>query len=133
MLTTWNEQAERREDIMQVDDDFSDGEPEVAGLDAPSTDADTEIAVDDDPDAGEYRARVDDRQVAVMRYSGDDVVTIHSVVVEPGLRGEGIGTAFIAHVLDDLRDSGHRVIAGCSEVREFVERNPEYADIVQTG
>ena len=95
--------------------------------------SDAEITVDDDPDAGEFRARADDRQVAVMRYSGDDVVTIHSVVVDPGLRGEGIGTAFIAHVLDDLRDSGRRVVAGCSEVRDFLDRNPEYADIVHTG
>ena len=118
---------------MHADDDFSDGEPEVAELDAPSTDADAEIAVHDDPDAGEFRALVDDRQVAVMRYSGDEVVTIHSVVVEPGLRGEGIGTAFIAHVLDGLRDSGRQVIAGCSEVRDFLDRNPEYADIVHPG
>jgi predicted GNAT family acetyltransferase len=117
---------------MHADD--ADGEPEVAGLDAPSTDADVdaEIAVDEDLDAGEFHARVDDRQVAVMRYSGDEVVTINSVVVDPGLRGEGIGTAFIAHVLDDLRDSRRQVIAGCSEVRDFLDRNPEYADLVHT-
>ena len=115
---------------MHAEDDSPEGDPEVAELEAPSTDADAEIAVDDDPDAGEFRALVDDRQVAVMRYSGDDVVTIHSVVVEPGLRGEGIGTAFIAHVLDDLRDSGRRVIAGCSEVRDFLDRNPEYGVMV---
>ena len=133
MLTPWNEHPEGRADTMHADDDFSDREPEVAELDAPSTDADAEITVDDDPDAGEFRARADDRQVAVMRYSGDDVVTIHSVVVEPGLRGEGLGTAFIAHVLDDLRDSGRRVVAGCNEVRDFLDRNPEYADIVHTG
>jgi uncharacterized protein len=118
---------------MNVEDDLPDSEPEVAGLDEPSTDADTEIAVDDDPDAGEFRARVGDRRVAAMRYSGDEVVTIHSVVVDPGLRGEGLGTAFIAHVLDDLRDSGRQVVAGCSEVRDFLDRNPEYADIVHTG
>jgi predicted GNAT family acetyltransferase len=115
---------------MNAADDFSDADPEVTDLDAPSVDADAEIAVDDHPDAGEFRARVADRQVAVMRYSGNDVVTIRSVVVEPGLRGEGIGTAFIAHVLDDLRDSGRQVIAGCSEVRDFLERNPDYADLV---
>jgi uncharacterized protein len=120
---------------MNAEDDSPDGQSEVGGLDEPSTDADAdaEIAVDEDLDAREFRALVGDRQVAVMRYSGDEVVTINSVVVEPWVRGEGIGTAFIAHVLDDLRDSGRRVVAGCSEVRDFLDRNPDYADIVHTG
>jgi predicted GNAT family acetyltransferase len=55
------------------------------------------------------------------------------VVVDPSERGEGLGTAFIAHVLDDLRDTGRKVIAECSEVRDFLARNPEYGDIVQSG
>jgi predicted GNAT family acetyltransferase len=66
-----------------------------------------------------------------MHYARDStVITIRSTVVEASARGRGIATAFIAHVLDELRDAEETLVIECPEVRRFVTTHPEYAELV---
>lgn len=99
---------------------------------APSADAELDLRVIDDPSTGEYRALVGDREVGVIRYerSAEGVTVVRSTYVEPELRGDGIGTAFIAHVLDDRRERGESVIVECPVIRRYVAAHPEYASVV---
>jgi predicted GNAT family acetyltransferase len=97
----------------------------------PSADADSDVVVVDDPQTEEYHALIGDREVGVIRYSrleGSPTV-LRSTYVDPMLRGYGIGTAFIAHVLDERISAGERVVVECPMIRHFIDTHPEYADV----
>ena len=44
------------------------------------------------------------------------------------LRGRGIASELIKGSLDLIRADGHKVIAGCGFVVDFLYKHPEYAD-----
>ncbi len=98
----------------------------------PSAEAEVDLRVLDDTVTEEYRAIIGDREVGVIRYAhlGEGPTVLRSTYVDPQLRGFGIGTAFIAHVLDDRVARGERVIVECPMIRRFVETHGEYADVV---
>ena len=49
----------------------------------------------------------------------------------PGaLRGRGIASDLVKGALDSIRADGRKVRAGCSFVADYLERDPEDADIV---
>lgn len=51
-------------------------------------------------------------------------------VVPPELRGRGIAEKLVRAALADARAAGRRVVPQCSYVAKFIERNPEYQDLV---
>lgn len=105
-------------------------DPIASELDLPSVDEDAEIAIVHDAGGKVYRAMFGEAQVAIMHAMPDaDVVTITSTFVEASVRGRGIATDFIAHVLDELRDAGSKIVVECPEVDRFIEHFPEYADL----
>jgi predicted GNAT family acetyltransferase len=97
-------------------------------LDEPSTELDDDVVVVSEETA--YRAVLGGHEVVTMHVArGPGVVTMRSTVVDPSVRGIGLATAFIAHVLDDIGDQGTRVIVECPEVARFLELHPEYAHL----
>ena len=46
------------------------------------------------------------------------------------LRGRGIASELIKGALDLIRADGHKVIAGCGFVVDFLYKHPEYADLM---
>ena len=106
-------------------------DPVASELDLPTTDADDEVTVVHEPERNRYRALLGETQVAIMHAKAgiDGVVIITAVVVDATVRGRGIATDLIAHVLDELRDAGSKVIPECPEVDRFLEHYPEYADL----
>ncbi len=97
----------------------------------PSADAPVDLRVVNDAPAGEYRAVIEDREVGAIRYerAGGGVTVLRSTYVDPQLRGRGIATAFIAHVLDERLARGERVTVACPVIRGFVAAHPEYARV----
>ena len=43
----------------------------------------------------------------------------------------GVGSRLIRAALDSARDQGLRVVPQCPFVRAFIERHPEYRDLVR--
>jgi predicted GNAT family acetyltransferase len=68
--------------------------------------------------------------VADYRESGDQVVMPHTVI-DPSLRGQGLGDVLVRAALDDLRGSGRAVVPTCWFVAEFIEGHPEYRDLLE--
>lgn len=70
-------------------------------------------------------------QVAVIAYQrqGETIVLIHTVVPEE-LSGQGVGSRLVRGALDLIRAEGLRVEAQCSFVAAFIERHPEYRDLL---
>ena len=45
------------------------------------------------------------------------------------LRGRGIGSELVKGALDLIRRDGRKVIAGCGFVVDYLQKNPQYADL----
>ncbi|MCC8940885.1 N-acetyltransferase [Bradyrhizobium sp. Arg68] len=45
------------------------------------------------------------------------------------LRGRGIASELVKGALELIRADGHKVIAGCGFVVDYLRKHPEYADI----
>ena len=66
---------------------------------------------------------------AVYRLSPGVVTIVHSEV-PAALRGSGVGSAFVAQVLEEVRRQGLKVVPQCGFVRAFMARNPEFNDLL---
>jgi uncharacterized protein len=87
--------------------------------------------VHDNPDAHRYELTVDGRVGAFVTYvvRGDVAEFVHTETVE-GFEGRGLAKELVRDALDDARRRGWQVRPSCPFVRGFIERNPEYADLV---
>lgn len=85
----------------------------------------------DNPAELRYEVWSGDTLAGLIRYTReDDVVTLVHTEVEPAFEGAGIGSALVAGALDDIRAKGKRVRAVCPFVAAYLERHPEYAELV---
>ncbi len=60
----------------------------------------------------------------------DGIMTITHTEVPLSLRGRGIGSQMVRSVLADVRAQGLRVVPRCPFVTDYIERNPEFADLL---
>ena len=61
--------------------------------------------------------------------AGGRIALLHTEVPE-ALSGQGIGSKLVRGVLDALRSEGAKVVPRCEFVAAYVERHPEYRDMV---
>jgi uncharacterized protein len=72
-----------------------------------------------------------DGHIAFSNYKrADGVLTILHTEVPKALEGRGTGSALIRSVLDNARSQGLKVIAVCPFAKSYIERHPEYADLL---
>ena len=79
-----------------------------------------------------YEAHVDGELAgfAVFSMRGDRIVFTHTEV-DDRFEGQGIGSQLARHALDDVRARGSlRVVPQCPFIRSWIEKHPEYADLV---
>lgn len=65
---------------------------------------------------------------ANYRLAGDRVIITHTET-PPALRGRGIASELIKGALGLIRADGHKVVAGCSFVVDYLRQHPDYADL----
>ena len=97
-------------------------------------DAQMDVTVVDNPEQNRFEARTPDGQVAgYAEYSrsSSSIMFTHTRV-EDAFGGHGIGSKLVAGALDQVRERGLAVIPRCSFVRGYIDRHPEYADLVRT-
>lgn len=85
-----------------------------------------------DEKTSSYEAIVSDAEIGGLTYNvaDDDRLVLLDTSVFPHFRKQGIATELIRRVLDDVRVQGRTVTIMCPIVRTFIERNPEYADLI---
>lgn len=93
----------------------------------------TEDAVEpvrDNPSAHRYELTVDGH-VAFIAYKDmpGGLIFVHTEVPE-ALGGRGVGGRLVNGALSDMRRRGLKVRADCSFVAAYVERHPEFKDII---
>jgi uncharacterized protein len=57
------------------------------------------------------------------------IVLVHTDI-EPRFEGQGLASKLIRGALDDVRQRGLKVTPLCPFVRSFIDRHPEYNDLV---
>lgn len=78
----------------------------------------------------EFELSVDGtKAVAAYQLEGERIVFTHTVV-PPEIEGRGVGSKLVRGALDQVRDRGLKVIAQCSFVRAWIDRHPEYRDLL---
>jgi uncharacterized protein len=90
-----------------------------------------DVVVGDAPDRSRYEAVVGDRVAGFSVYIRDeDTFVFTHTEVDPAFEGEGVGGTLVRGALDDVRRRGGRVVAHCPFVHAFIERHPEYQDLL---
>jgi predicted GNAT family acetyltransferase len=88
----------------------------------------------DNARASRYELAVDGA-VAVLDYKDSPLghrLLIHTEVPD-ALQGRGIGSELVEGVLAQARADRRRVVPVCGFVKSFIERHPEYEDVVARG
>ena len=69
--------------------------------------------------------------VAIADYRlSPGVMTIFHTEVPVPMRGRGIGCRLVKGALKEVRKLGLKVVPQCWFVREFIDRNPDFAELV---
>lgn len=92
----------------------------------------SEPEIVDVPELRRFEARLDGQVAAFSEYRllGGRIVFLHTET-EPELEGRGIGSALVRRALDQVRERGLGVTAKCPFVSAWIERHPEYQDLLR--
>jgi len=90
-----------------------------------------EVTVVDNKERKRYEAHLGQALAGVLTYRVENgVAVLPHTGVEPQYEGRGIGGMLAKAALDDAREQGLKVAPWCPFIAAYIERNPEYADLV---
>jgi uncharacterized protein len=94
--------------------------------------AGTEVVVVDNPLASRYELLIDGAREGELHYlpTRGALILVHTEVA-PEREGQGLAGRLIAAALEDLRARETTIIPVCPFVSAYLERHPEYADLLQ--
>jgi predicted GNAT family acetyltransferase len=73
-----------------------------------------------------------DGHIAASYYEiAGPVITFVHTEVPPELGGKGVGSKLIGGALDQVRSEGLKVIAQCPFVKAYIDKHPDYADLLK--
>ena len=89
------------------------------------------IDIQDAQGAHRYELRKDGELAAFIGYRmrGQVLELVHTEVL-PQHEGGGVGSRIARHALDDARARGLKVMPSCSFIAAWIERHPDYGDLV---
>jgi uncharacterized protein len=90
-----------------------------------------DLTVTDDLYEAKYEARLNGELAGTLEYelTSDLIILIHTEVL-PDHQDQGVGGQLAKFALDDARRRGLRVRPVCTFVRSWLERHPDYGDLV---
>jgi len=92
------------------------------------------VEIRDLPEEGAYVVEVDGQRAGMAFYQvrGDGPkVFVHTEIADE-FAGMGLGTRLVRFALDDVREQGDKMVPICPFFAAYVDRHPEYKDIVDT-
>jgi predicted GNAT family acetyltransferase len=91
---------------------------------------DENIQIRDNPEQTRFEAQIGDSiAIAQYRLSGKTMTFTHTEVPE-ALQGQGVGSSLVKAALEHARTQNYKVGPLCQYVAEYIQRHPEYADLV---
>ena len=89
------------------------------------------IDVTDNAARHRYEARLDGELAGFAQYrdAPGRRIFMHTEV-DDAFEGKGVGGALASWALDDVRRAGLAVVPRCPFIADYIERHPEYGDLV---
>ncbi|MGM8885085.1 GNAT family N-acetyltransferase [Psychrobacter sp. 1U2] len=89
-----------------------------------------DIQIEHDQQANRFETTIEG-QTGYISYldKGDTLVYDHTIVPQ-ALGGRGVGSALVKHALDYAREHNKKVVPQCSFVDAYINKHPEYQDLV---
>lgn len=60
----------------------------------------------------------------------ESTVELQHTIIGEGFSRRGFARTLVTHVLDEIRAEGRRIVPTCSYVQDYLQRFPQYADLV---
>jgi uncharacterized protein len=91
----------------------------------------SQVEVSDNPAQHRYEVLVDGEVAGASYYRDEDGIRVvtHTEVGDEW-EGQGVGSRLVAGALDDIRARGLRVRPVCNFAAGYIDRHPEYGDLV---
>lgn len=90
-----------------------------------------ELRIADNPERKRFEVYVGTDLAGFTDYHAQPgLVTLLHTEIDPAFEGRGVGSRFVAGILDEIRGRGERVLPVCPFVRGFLQRHPEYDELV---
>jgi predicted GNAT family acetyltransferase len=98
-----------------------------------------ELVVQDAPGQERYEARAGGELAGFSRYEraetdgdgqGEPLFVFTHTEVDDAYEGQGVGGTLVRGALDDVRRRGAQVVPLCPFVRSWIQRHPDYQDLV---
>ncbi|NRQ35546.1 N-acetyltransferase [Nonomuraea sp. NN258] len=85
----------------------------------------------DNPAESRYEIRVDGELAGFADYRllPGKIIFTHTEV-RPEHEGKGLAAALVSHALRASKAAGQRVVPRCPYVKSYIERHPEFQDLV---
>jgi len=91
----------------------------------------SELVISDQPEESRYEAVREGTLVGHIDYETEgDILTLTHTIVPEEFGGQGVASAMARGVLDDIRARDLRLVPQCSFVAGYIEKHPDYADLV---
>jgi predicted GNAT family acetyltransferase len=80
----------------------------------------------------DYEITVDGTHAGLAAFVERDGATVFThTEIDDAFEGQGIGGQLARAALDDVRARGSKVIPECSFIRGWIDKHPDYQDLVQ--
>lgn len=90
-----------------------------------------EPAVRDNPDEKRYEIEVDGSVAGFAQYRvRPGLLAFIHTEIDDAYEGQGLGGRLVAFALDDARARGLAVLPFCPFVNGYIQKHPEYAELV---
>ena len=91
------------------------------------------LRLDHDPGRGRYALWHGSTYVGFIGYQREgDLVTLQHTIVNEEFGRRGYARALVTLVLDQLRTEGVRIVSECTYIDGYLDRYPEYKDLLAT-
>ncbi|MEV4183021.1 GNAT family N-acetyltransferase [Streptosporangium canum] len=81
-----------------------------------------------------FEAEVGGKHAGQLEFVRRDGVIVYThTEVDAEFEGNGVGGALVRAALDGARAEGVKIVPRCPFVKTWIERHPDYADLVEGG
>ncbi|MEI2776156.1 MAG: GNAT family N-acetyltransferase [Tetrasphaera sp.] len=94
----------------------------------------SDVVVTNNPAQNRYEAHVGGDLAGFAEYIvTDDLIVFTHTEVDEKFEGQGVGSELARFALDDVREGSRRVMPQCQFIKGWIQRHPEYVDLVTRG